>query len=405
MYRILTLNSISTLGLARLPKETFQVSAEMTEPDGILLRSFKMHDMEIPKSLKAVGRAGAGVNNIPVEKLTKMGIPVFNAPGANSNAVKELVIAGMLIACRHIGPAWEFARGLSGTDVEISKAVEAGKKNFAGFELPGRTLGVIGLGAIGRLVANAALDLGMKVIGFDPGLTVEGAWQLSADVKKANSAEELLRHSDFVTFHVPLVSATKHLINAERLKSMKDGVVILNFAREGIVDDEAVSAAIKSGKVYGYVCDFPSNLLKNHPRVVALPHLGASTAEAEDNCAIMVAEQVRDFLENGNIRNSVNYPDVVAPRESAHRLIVANANVPNMLGQVSETLGQAGLNIHDMVNRSRGDYAYTVVDLDSPIPEEVRKKVSGIEGVLMARVISPSGSRRALRDTDVAVAH
>jgi D-3-phosphoglycerate dehydrogenase len=244
----------------------------------------------------------------------------------------------------------------------------------------------------------------MKVIGFDPGLTVEGAWQLSADVKKANSAEELLRHSDFVTFHVPLVAATKHLINAERLKSMKDGVVILNFAREGIVDDEAVSAAIKSGKVYGYVCDFPSNLLKNHPRVVALPHLGASTAEAEDNCAIMVAEQVRDFLENGNIRNSVNYPDVVAPRESAHRLIVANANVPNMLGQISETLGQAGLNIHDMVNRSRGDYAYTVVDLDSPIPEDVRTKVTGIEGVLMARVLAPMGSRRAAQDRAVAVA-
>jgi D-3-phosphoglycerate dehydrogenase len=404
MFRILTLNNISALGLARLPKDSFQVSAEIREPDGILLRSFKMHDMEIPGSLKTVGRAGAGVNNIPVEKLTRMGIPVFNAPGANSNAVKELVIAGMLIACRHIGPAWEFARGLSGTDAEISKAVEAGKKNFAGFELPGRTLGVIGLGAVGRLVANAALDLGMKVIGFDPGLTVEGAWQLSADVKKANSAEELLRHSDFVTFHVPLVAATKHLINAERLKSMKDGVVILNFAREGIVDDEAVSAAIKSGKVYGYVCDFPSNLLKNHPRVVALPHLGASTAEAEDNCAIMVAEQVRDFLENGNIRNSVNYPDVVAPRESAHRLIVANANVPNMLGQISETLGQAGLNIHDMVNRSRGDYAYTVVDLDSPIPEDVRTKVTGIEGVLMARVLAPMGSRRAAQDRAVAVA-
>lgn len=404
MYRILTLNNISALGLARLPKDTFQVSAEMAEPDGILLRSFKMHDMEIPGSLKTVGRAGAGVNNIPVEKLTKMGIPVFNAPGANSNAVKELVIAGMLIACRHIGPAWDFARGLDGTDAEISKAVEAGKKNFAGFELPGRTLGVIGLGAIGRLVANAAIDLGMKVIGFDPGLTVEGAWQLSADVKKANSAEELLRHSDFVTFHVPLVAATKHLINAERLRSMKDGVVILNFAREGIVDDQAVSAAIKSGKVYGYVCDFPSNLLKNHPRVVALPHLGASTAEAEDNCAIMVAEQVRDFLENGNIRNSVNYPDVVAPRESAHRLIVANANVPNMLGQVSETLGQAGLNIHDMVNRSRGDYAYTVVDLDSPIPEDVRKKVAGIPGVLMARVLPPVASRQVQQNTGVAVA-
>jgi D-3-phosphoglycerate dehydrogenase len=404
MYRILTLNNISPLGLARLPKDSFQVSADMTEPDGILLRSFKMHDMAIPGSLKTVGRAGAGVNNIPVEKLTRMGIPVFNAPGANSNAVKELVIAGMLIACRHIGPAWEFARGLNGTDAEISKAVEAGKKNFAGFELPGRTLGVIGLGAIGRLVANAAIDLGMKVIGFDPGLTVEGAWQLSADVKKANSAEELLRHSDFVTFHVPLVAATKHLINAERLKSMKDGVVILNFAREGIVDDEAVSAAIKSGKVYGYVCDFPSNLLKNHPRVVALPHLGASTGEAEDNCAIMVAEQVRDFLENGNIRNSVNYPEVVTPRESAHRLIVANANVPNMLGQISETLGQAGLNIHDMVNRSRGDYAYTVVDLDSPIPEDVRAKVAGIEGVLMARVLAPTGSKRATQDRAVAVA-
>ncbi len=404
MYRILTLNHISPLGLARLPRDRFQVSAEVTDPDGILLRSFRMHDMEIPPSLKAVGRAGAGVNNIPVEKLTKMGIPVFNAPGANANAVKELVIAGMLIACRHIVPAWDFARSLSGTDAEISKAVEAGKKNFAGFELPGRTLGVIGLGAIGRLVANAALDLGMKVIGFDPGLTVEGAWQLSADVKKANSVEELLRHSDFVTFHVPLVAGTRHLINAERLRLMKDGVVILNFAREGIVDDEAVCAAIKSGKVYGYVCDFPSNLLNNHPRVVALPHLGASTAEAEDNCAIMVAEQLRDFLENGNIRNSVNYPDVVAPRESAYRLIVANANVPNMLGQISETLGQAGLNIHDMVNRSRGDYAYTVVDLDSPVPEEVRRKVAGITGVLMARVLPPITSQRVPQDAGAAVA-
>lgn len=387
MHRILTLNNISSLGLERLPKDKFQVASDMKDPDGILLRSFKMHDMDIPKSLKAVGRAGAGVNNIPVEKLTKMGIPVFNAPGANSNAVKELVIAGMLMAIRHIGPAWQFSQGLTGTDAEISKAVEAGKKNYAGFELPGRTLGVIGLGAIGRLVANAALSLGMKVIGFDPGLTVEGAWQLSSDVKKANSADELLRNADFVTFHVPLIEQTKHLINAERLKLMKDGVVILNFAREGIVDDAAVSAAIKAGKVYGYVCDFPSNLLKNHERVITLPHLGASTAEAEDNCAIMVAEQVRDFLENGNIRNSVNYPDVAAPRESVHRLIVANANVPNMLGQISETLGNAKLNIHDMVNRSRGDYAYTIVDLDSPVTEDVRQKVAAIGGVLMARVV------------------
>ncbi|MDH4134301.1 MAG: 3-phosphoglycerate dehydrogenase family protein, partial [Gammaproteobacteria bacterium] len=367
MHKILTLNNISSLGLERLPKDLFQVSSDIKDPDGILLRSFKMHDMEIPKSLKAVGRAGAGVNNIPVEKLTKLGIPVFNAPGANSNAVKELVIAGMLMAIRHIGPAWQFSQKLNGTDAEISKAVEAGKKNFAGFELPARTLGVIGLGAIGRLVANAALSLGMKVIGFDPGLTVEGAWQLSSDVRKANSVDELLRHSDFITFHVPLIEQTKHLINAERLNFMKDGVVILNFAREGIVDDVAVSAAIKSGKVYGYVCDFPSNLLKNHEKVITLPHLGASTAEAEDNCAIMVADQVKDFLENGNIRNSVNYPEVAAPRESPYRVIVANANVPNMLGQISETLGNAKLNIHDMVNRSRGDYAFTIVDLDNPV--------------------------------------
>ena len=387
MYKILTLNNISPLGLARLPADKFQVSADTKEPDGILLRSFKMHDMEIPKSLKAVGRAGAGVNNIPVDKLSKLGIPVFNAPGANSNAVKELVIAGMLLAARHIGPAWQFSQGLTGTDAEISKAVEAGKKNYAGFELPGRTLGVVGLGAIGRLVANAALSLGMKVVGFDPGITVEGAWALSADVKKANSVEELLRQVDFVTFHVPLMDATRQLINAERLKLMKDGVVIINFAREGIVDDAAVSAAIKAGKVYGYVCDFPSNLLKNHERVVTLPHLGASTAEAEDNCAIMVAEQVRDFLENGNIRNAVNFPEVVVPRESVHRLIVANANVPNMLGQISETLGEAKLNIHDMVNRSRGELAYTVVDLDSPATEAVRQKIAAIPGVLMTRIV------------------
>ncbi len=387
MHKILTLNNISPLGLARLPPEKFQVSADMKEPDGILLRSFKMHDMQIPKSLKAVGRAGAGVNNIPVDKLSKLGIPVFNAPGANSNAVKELVVAGMLLAARHIGPAWQFTQGLNGTDTEIGKAVEAGKKNYAGFELPGRTLGVIGLGAIGRLVANAAISLGMKVIGFDPGLTVEGAWQLSADVKKADTVEELLRQVDFVTFHVPLMDATRDLINAERLKLMKDGVVIINFAREGIVDDAAVSAAIKAGKVYGYVCDFPSNLLKNHEHVLTLPHLGASTAEAEDNCAIMVAEQVRDFLENGNIKNAVNFPDVVVPRESAHRLIVANANVPNMLGQISETLGEAKLNIHDMVNRSRGDLAYTVADLDVPIPDTVRQKIAAIPGVLMTRIV------------------
>ena len=293
----------------------------------------------------------------------------------------------MLLAARHIGPAWQFAEGLTGSDAEISKAVEAGKKAYAGFELPGRTLGVVGLGAIGRLVANAGVALGMNVIGIDPGLTVEGAWQLSASVKKAGSLDDLLRSADFVTIHVPLVEATKNLINADRLSAMKGGVVLLNFAREEIVDATAVSAAIKSRKVYAYVCDFPSNLLQRHERVIALPHLGASTTEAEDNCAVMVVDEVRDFLEQGNIRNAVNFPDVSAPRETAHRLVVANANVPNMLGQISETLGLAKLNIHNMVNRSRGDHAYTLVDLDEPVPPDIVRKVAAISGVLMARVV------------------
>ena len=387
MFKILTLNNISPLGLDRLPKDRFAVSDRMTEPDAILLRSFKMHDVPIPESLKAVGRAGAGVNNIPVDALTKRGIPVFNTPGANANAVKELVIAGMLLAARHIGPALRFAEGLTGSDAEISKAVEAGKKSYAGFELPGRKLGVIGLGAIGRLVANAGVALGMDVIGFDPGLTVEGAWQLAASVKKADTLEELLRVADFVTVHVPLMETTKNLIDGERLSIMKDGVVLINFAREGIVNTNAVTAAIKTGKVYGYVCDFPANELRQHDRVIALPHLGASTAEAEDNCAVMVVDEVRNFLEHGNIKNAVNFPDVAAPRETAHRLAVANANVPNMLGQISETLGLAKLNIHDMVNRSRGDYAYTIVDLDDPIPPDLVRKVAAIPGVLMARVV------------------
>ena len=389
MHQILTLNNISPLGLARLPKDHYRVGSDIRKPDAILVRSAKMHDMEIPKSLKAVGRAGAGVNNIPVPKMSARGIPVFNAPGANANAVKELVIAGLVLGCRHICEAWDFARNLNGSDEEIHKAVEAGKKQFGGFELPGRTLGVIGLGAIGRNVANAAVTLGMKVIGYDPGLTVEGAWQLSSSVQKARSVEDLLKNVDFITFHVPLTDKTRHTINAERLKLMKDGAVILNFAREGIVDDQAVSAAIKAKKIYAYICDFPSNLLKNHPHVIALPHLGASTHEAEENCAIMVAEQVREFLENGNIRNSVNFPEVVVSRGSDHRIVVANANVPNMLGQISEAFGEAGVNIHDMVNMSRGDLAYTVVDLDSPVPESVVTRLRAIQGVLMARVLPP----------------
>lgn len=389
MYQILTLNNISPLGLERLTADRYKVGNDIKNPDGILVRSAKMHDMEIPSNLKAVGRAGAGVNNIPVAKMSERGIPVFNAPGANANAVKELVVAGLVLACRHICQAWDYARSLKGSDEELNKSVENGKKKFAGYELPGRTLGVVGLGAIGRIVANTGVALGMKVIGFDPGLTVEGAWQLSADVKKARSIDDLLRASDFVTFHVPLIDATRNLINADRLRQMKDGVVVLNFAREGIVDDKAVVEGLNTGKVYAYVCDFPNNLIKNHPRTIALPHLGASTQEAEDNCAVMVAEQVKDFLENGNIRNSVNFPEVVVPRGTRHRFVCANANVPNMLGQISEAFGEAGLNISDMVNMSRGELAYTVVDLDSPVPESLRSHIASIKGVLMARIIDP----------------
>ena len=387
MNKILTLNNISVAGLEKLPRDSYEIASEIQHPDAILLRSFKMHDMDIPESLKAVGRAGAGVNNIPVDKMTDKGVVVFNAPGANANAVKELVIAGMLMACRNLGQAWDFARNLEGKDDVISKDVEAGKKNFGGFELPGRTLGVVGLGAIGRYVANAAIDLGMNVIGFDPGITVEGAWQLSSDVEQANSIDEMIGKVDFITFHVPLIEATTNMINAERLKLMKDNVVILNFARNGIIDDEAVSAAIKSGKVYSYVCDFPSNLLKNHERVITLPHLGASTAEAEDNCAIMVAQQIKDYLENGNIKNSVNFPVVKLPRSKGYRVTIVNSNVPDMIGQISSALANKGMNIIDMLNKSRGNIAYTIIDIDKPADDGLIDDLNKIEGILSVRAI------------------
>jgi D-3-phosphoglycerate dehydrogenase len=387
MNKILTLNNISVAGLEKLPRDNYEIASEIQHPDAILLRSFKMHDMEIPSSLKAVGRAGAGVNNIPVDKMSEKGVVVFNAPGANANAVKELVIAGMLMGCRNLGQAWDFARNLEGTDEVIGKEVEAGKKNFGGFELPGRTLGVVGLGAIGRYVANAAIDLGMKVIGFDPGITVAGAWQLSSDVQQANSIDEMIGKVDFITFHVPLIEATTNMINAERLKLMKDNVIILNFARNGIIDDEAVSAAIKSGKVYSYVCDFPSNLLKNHERVITLPHLGASTGEAEDNCAIMVAQQVKDYLENGNIKNSVNFPEVKLPRTDGYRVTIVNSNVPDMIGQISSAVASKGLNIIDMLNKSKGNVAYTIIDIDKPVDEGLINDLQNIKGVLNVRAI------------------
>ncbi len=388
MKKILTLNNISVAGLDRLPRDSYEVSSECSAPDAIILRSYKMHDMDIPDSLKAVGRAGAGTNNIPIEKMSQKGVAVFNAPGANANAVKELVIAGMLIGCRNLCNAWNYTRALEGDNAEISKAVEQGKKDYAGFELPGRTLGVVGLGAIGRYVANAALDLGMNVIGYDPGITVEGAWQLSSTVQKAASIEELLSKVDFVTFHVPLIEATKNMINAERIKVMKDNAIILNFARDGIVDDAAVLEALNAKKLYAYICDFPSNEIKDHERVVSLPHLGASTVEAEDNCAIMVADQVRDYLENGNVLNSVNFPVVKMERNGSHRITVVNSNVPNMVGQISTALASADLNIVDMLNKSREDLAYTIIDVDAEPPQSIIDEIKSIDGVLTVRVIT-----------------
>lgn len=388
MYKILTLNNISAVGLGRLSRDVYEVASGIKDPDAILLRSFKMHDMDIPASLKAVGRAGAGVNNIPVDKMSEYGIPVFNAPGANANAVKELVLAAMLISCRHIVQAWDFARNLEGDDSEISKQVEANKKNFGGFELPGRTLGVVGLGAIGVEVANAALGLGMKVVGFDPGVTVERAWQLSSGVEQALNIEDMLSKVDFITFHVPLVKATAGMINEERLKLMKPEAVIMNFARGGIVDDKAVVRALDEKRLYAYICDFPDNLLKDHPRAVTLPHLGASTREAEDNCAVMVADQVKNYLEDGNIKNSVNFPAVYLPRAAdSYRLSVVNSNVPDMVGKIAHALGKTDLNIIHMVNDSRGEVAYTLLDLDAEVPEALERSICDIDGVLSVRIL------------------
>lgn len=388
MHNLLTLNNISPIGLERLPKTLYNFGPDIEDPVAIILRSYKMHDMEIPDSLLAVGRAGAGVNNIPVDKLTDMGIPVFNAPGANANAVKELVVAGLLLAFRNICPAWDYVRNLDRSDAAVmSKAVEDGKKKYAGFELPGRTIGVVGLGAIGRSVANVCLTLGMKVVGYDPSLTVEGAWKLSSEVERANSLEVLLNKVDVVTFHVPLIDATRNMINEERVALMKPGSVILNFARDGIIDDAAVCKAIEAGRIQSYVCDFPSPELSACDKVIALPHLGASTSEAEDNCAVMVAEQVRDFIENGNIRNSVNFPDVHMAKEAVNRLIVTHENIPNMLGQISTDMANSNLNIRDMINQSHDNIAYTLVDTDDVIPEEALQAVRAIEGIKKVRVV------------------
>ena len=386
MYKILTLNNISVKGLDRLPRESYEVSSDTTHPDAVLLRSYKMHDMDIPETVLAIGRAGAGVNNIPIDKMTARGVPVFNAPGANANAVKELVLAGLFIASRNIFPAMQFASTLTGSDDEISTAVESGKKNFVGSEIYSKTLGVIGLGAIGRRVANAASALGMKVVGYDPQISVENAWRLSRNVEQAINIDHLFSQCDAVSVHVPLIEPTKGLVSKERIESMNDGGVIVNLARGGICDDEAVLAALDSGKLSSYVIDFPTGALLKHPKVVSFPHLGASTNEAEENCAVMVADQVRDFLEDGTILNSVNFPDADMPRGGTGcRVTVTNQNVPNMVGQVSTVLANAGLNIADLLNKSRGDLAYTIIDLDGKIEEASLQALRDIEGVLSVR--------------------
>lgn len=394
-FRIRVLNQISSSGLSRLPANLYVVGKDTADPDAILVRSADLHAIDIPRSVLAIGRAGAGTNNIPVPAMSARGVPVFNAPGANANAVKELVLAGMLMAARNLPAALQFVGRLDSAHPDLERAVEDGKRNFAGFELCGHTLGVIGLGKVGCLVADAAIKLGMKVVGYDPEITVDAAWSLPSQVKKAQSVAEILKSCDFVTLHVPLVDATRGLINAENLQTLRDGAIVLNFSREGVVDEHALLAALASGKLRNYVCDFPSVAMSGRSvngaggadGLIVLPHLGASTKEAEDNCAVMVVEQLRDYLENGNIQNAVNFPVAVAPRESRYRIAIANANVPNMLGQISTAMAHAGLNIHNMLNRSRGDMAYTLVDVDSAVSSTVIDAIHAIDGVLAVRYL------------------
>lgn len=384
-YKILTLNDIAAAGLDQFPRDLYEIASEISHPDAILVRSQAMHELKFPHSVKVVGRAGAGVNNIPVDTLTNLGIPVLNTPGANANAVKELVVLGMLLASRNICPAWDYVRHLQGDDKTINEHVEKNKKKFVGFELAGKTLGVIGLGNVGVKVANIALELGMNVIGYDPTITVKRAWELSAEVQQALSIDSLLSQSHFVTLHVPLMEETRHMMSAMRFQAMKPGSVLLNFARDAIIDTEALLHALEKNTVSSYVCDFPSAQLKDHPKIISLPHLGASTQEAEINCAVMVAKQVREFLEYGNIQNSVNFPHIEMPPSTGYRLAIANANVPNMVAQISTSLGHAGLNIIDLLNKSRDQVAFTLIDVNAEVSAELLQEIAGIEGVLQVR--------------------
>jgi D-3-phosphoglycerate dehydrogenase len=387
---ILVMNQIAQVGLKRFPAERYAIVKEANDPQAILVRSADLHQHDFGPSLKAVGRAGAGVNNIPVAALSKRGVPVFNAPGANANAVKELVLAGMLIAARNLAPALDFVSSQEASP-ELDRRIEDGKKQFAGVELPGHTLGLIGLGKIGSLVADAAIRLGMNVLGYDPHITVESAWSLPSQVKRATSVDEVLKGSHFVSLHVPLVEKTRHLINAKNVEHFRSGAVLLNFSREGVVDEDAVLKGLAGGRLKWYVTDFPSAALLGQPGVIALPHLGASTREAEDNSAIMVVDQLREYLEHGNLQNSVNFPEAVMPREAPYRLAIANANVPDMLGSISHALGRRKINIHNMLNKSRGEMAYTLVDVDSPVPQAVVDELCALKGVLAVRYLPAEG--------------
>lgn len=383
MFNILTLNKIAKCGLDQL-NDNYKITDDANvDADGIILRSFKMHDMELPESLKAVARAGAGTNNIPIDKCSEKGIVVFNTPGANANAVKELVIAGMLLASRDVigGVAW--ANTLTGDDVD--KQVENGKSNFAGCEIKGKTLGIIGLGAIGILVANAAYALGMEVIGYDPYLSVDSALKLSRHVKKANSPEEVYAVADYITIHVPLMDSTRNTINAETIAQMKDGVIILNFARGGLVNNADIKKALADGKVAKYVVDFADSETVNQPGIINIPHLGASTAESEDNCAVMAAQELADYLENGNILNSVNFPNCSLPEDNIGRIAIAHKNIPNVIAKFTEAL--SSVNISDMINKSKGELAYTIINTDHAIPAEAIEKLNQIDAVIRVRVI------------------
>ncbi len=392
MFRIRTYNKIAPAGLAVLKEAGFHVSADEADPDGILVRSADLHEMEVTSGLKAIARAGAGYNNIPVGRCSESGIVVFNTPGANANSVKELVIAGLLLSARRIVQGVTWTRSLHGKGDEVEALVEKGKGAFAGPEISGKTLGVVGLGAIGVMVCNAAEALGMTVIGYDPYLSVESAWGLSRSVQRASNLDQLFSRSDYITLHVPLNDGTRNMVNTQSIARMKKGVRLLNFARGGLVDDPALLAALDSGAVGSYVTDFPTEELLANERVLPVPHLGASTPEAEENCAIMAARQLRDYLVTGNIRNSVNFPDCeMAPSENG-RVIVANRNIPNMVGQITAILAQDGQNILDLLNRHKGEMAYNIIDIAGNLSPEAVARMRAIDGVIMVREVKPHGT-------------